>query len=270
MSDYFGALMKSSGLASASESSPRLPPTSVAMPDAPADIVELDIMRATDSHVSRAQQRDGPSPAGGAAPPVVTAPAEATPSSTARGPSAPRQSGRQSPGSARAAAGIGAAVEIVSDTIVNSPAAATPDAPQSNMLRAALEWVAADPRGIDATPGLETRERVANRSSAADASVDSEPMEIEATRTLGPSADMALAQLVRNATPPTSSASSALPASIPEEVVEISIGAIHVRVDAPTPSTTARIAPNEGTQTRSSTARSTMHSALSRRALRRI
>ena len=183
------------------------------MPDAHADIVELDVTHETDSHVSHSQHRDATSPAGGAAPPVVTAPAEATPSSTARGPSAPGQSGRQLPGSARAAAGIGAAVEIVSDTIVNSPAAATPDTPQGAMLRAALEWVAADPHGIDATPGLDARERVANRSSAADAGINSEPMEIEARRTLGLSADMALAQLVRNVMPPTPSVSRVLPAS---------------------------------------------------------
>jgi len=270
MSDYFGALMKSSGLTSGFDSLQRLQATSVATPDPNSDIVELDVMRETDSHVSHPQQWDATSPADGAVPSAATAPAEAMPSSTARELPAPRQSGRQSPSSARAAAGIGAAVEMVSDRIVNSPAAATPDAPQGNMLRAALEWVAADPRGIDATPGLEARERVANRSSAADAGIDSEPVEIEPTRTLGPSADRALAQLLRNAAAPTPSVSRVLPASIPEEVVEISIGAIHVRVDAPAPSTTARTAPNEGAQTRSSTARSTMHSALSRRALRRI
>jgi hypothetical protein len=263
MSDYFGALMTSSGLTDPPGTSVHSRQPSDAAPDADADIVELDAMHDADGHVSRPQQGHGPLPAGDAALPSAAWPAGAAPPAPIPVPSVPGPSSRPPANNAPASAGADAATGIVSDTIVNSPGTASQDASRSRMIRAAVEWVAADPHNIGTMPGAEAR-------ASPGARADSGPVAIEATQTPGSPTDMTPAQIVRGAPSPTPPASRARPASIAEDVVEISIGAIHVRVDAPAPSTTARIAPQEGAPSRPSPARPTTHSALSRRALRRI
>ena len=251
MSDYFGSLMKSSGLASPSETSLRSEPPSAAATDAHADIVELDATHEANGQVSRPQLGNAPLPAGHVL-------------------SEPGQSGRPLASNTLASAGTGAAIGIVSDTIVNSWSKASPDASRNNMIRSALEWVAADPHNIGVTPRLEAHESTAQRPSAFGARMDSEHIEIDTAHMPGSQTDKMPAQIVRSTPPPTPPASRVWTGFIPEEVNEISIGAIHVRVDAPAPSTTAHIAPHEGAQSRPSPARPTTHSALSRRALRRI
>ena len=246
MSDYFGALMKSSGLVSPSGAPPRPEPSSVAASDVHADIVELDATHEVN--------------AGNTAQPLATPPAKAAQPFPISMQSVPDRSGRPSAENAPASSPMPDAVEIVTDAIVNASGTASQDALRSDVIRAALEWVAADQHNIGATPGPDAR----------GPATDSEHIEIETAHTRGPPTDPTPAQTVRSAPSPTPPAVQAGPAAIAEEVVEISIGTIHVRVDAPASTTAARIAPHEGAQSRPSPARPTAHSALSRRALRRI
>jgi hypothetical protein len=79
------------------------------------------------------------------------------------------------------------------------------------------------------------------------------------------------AQVVRME-PPEPDRSAAHSAPLADEIVEISIGSIHVRVDAPAPQTIARAAPAAvpASPAPSLSERAAGRSALARRALRRI
>ena len=155
-----------------------------------------------------------------------------------------------------------------------SEAASIPSehATQEAELLAALRWVRADPQlaGTEETRDLNVR-----------------AIEVEGAAPAGAEASPPTTQTIAHEKPPTiAHATHAYPTSpvtqgrsptfdrMPahaQEVIEVSIGAIHVRVDAPPPS--ARVAPSASTlrpKARSDAVHKPPRSGLARRALRRI
>ena len=306
MSDYFGALMNLSGLIGAPRSPASIPTDA---PAAGTDIVETDEVREiAASPPSLPSQPGSPTIAPSAnldSAAAKVAPAEAEKPSLTHAPAAtdvlhPVPLHAESVSAARVSP-----IQIV-------PAAAAVAAPildqRNAVIRAALEWVAADPqdavitRDIVAAParGPASEPPTAPRRHPVLGAAREQPArsgvgDVDILRTLSASRTEVparrLAHAVDTAATGTSSQTHATPparvvrveppqsarpatrfapATVSDEIVEISIGAIHVRVDAPTPQTLTRAPPAAPPSSAQMSERSAASSALARRALRRI
>lgn len=292
MSDYFGALMRSSGLAVGGAA-----PVLAAPPDSAAALIEIDIERSVPAmqplpalaaqHQTRplspamvsAEPQPGREPEAPAAPPT-------TPrvDATAAVDRSYDQAGRKEalPTSAQPP------VPAASPTDHSTPAAQPLG---HDVVRAVMHWVAADPQQAISVPRDET-----GREPLAVLDTTDKPIVRESRPALTPLADVAphavlpvqtqtpksnvthsateeaMAKVPRRASQtatamPTPGAPTPLPR---DELVEISIGAIHLRVDAPPVQTLTRSPVPKAAAPRSSAPTTTPRSALARRALRRI
>ena len=307
MSDYFGALIRSSGMAigpGVSASAPERLPASAAVPD--LGLVELDV------------QRDAPPPAPPMLPPAVpptppvlppavppTPPVQTHAVSEAP-PAGARQKSEALPPE-RVAAEV-PAVAAVEATVTPPARPAAPEHPGparwpltpsgavapalsghsdlgQAMVRAVIQWVAAVPPRPMASPAGLPRPRPTPPMLAMDTSTHqmgwpADPPESVAEICPAPRAGappppsivtpirVAPIQPVESIERAAVRATANDPAAS-EEVVEVSIGAIHVRVDAPAVQT---VAPPSAlaAATRPLTDRAPDRSGLARRALRRI
>ena len=280
MSDYFGALMRSSGIDVGGR-----PPQGSAPPAATAQTLE-----AIETQIDVAAP-------GAEAPPMRAAPAESAPTPL-RAAAAFAAPGLAHPARASIAAGAAesAATEPVRDTdtgletprsddatMADAPTRAastrqalTPESPAALgqvLVRAALQWVAADPQQPPSDPPAQRRQEAreppidparAVAMPAASSFVHAE--------TRSPSADPLAATPPRPdrfVRPVTAVAAVPAPAER-DERVEISIGAIHLRVDAPAAQTVARTPAPPPAAARPAPAPTAPRSALSRRTLHTI
>jgi hypothetical protein len=289
MSDYFGALMNLSGLGG----SARAPVAPGNAPDAGGDIVESEVVREAAATMPAAEQ-SGPAPV---VPPIASraAPERAAPESAAEPVAVPAPVAADFP-----AAQPAAAPRIIATVPAPTAAAPIAAAPHHAIVRAALEWVASDPHAIADRRDIAQEEDIVALPAPADATTGlSRPGSAASARERSASPGIEEAEIVEVDTAPPTQAAHRLPvaavetatrsASAPanaapsarivgepaasgrvapaaDETVEISIGAIHVRVDAPV----LQAAAAPAAPARMSSERSTASSALSRRALRRF
>jgi hypothetical protein len=254
MSDYFGALMRSSAMVVGGQAPARAVPRA-----APSlEVVGERVAPAVTSHAEIA-------PAVAMTPAATTArsvhddkavgetPADATVHAVTV-PASPADSPEASPGP-------------------SSQPAVAPDAKASathELVRAALRWVAADPRHAPAVPERAWQEEPASSLPAAMVAEVLTPPPARVDLTELESRSPAIPDYA-SARPVTPVGSPVLERTAHGERVEISIGAIHLRVDAPAPQTTARTPAASPPPARSpQAATASMRSALARRALRRI
>ena len=289
MSDYFGALMNLSGLGGGARG--LVAPANA--PDAGGDIEESEV-----EAVAAMPAAEPPGPARAAPPIIGRAGSErASPESGAEHvPLSAQAAADFSPAQGTAARTIstvpGAAAAVAAPIIAE---------PHHAIVRAVLEWVASDPYDIADRRDITEEHDIVAMSASADARMAgrsrpgaaSSAREQPASPTIG-EAEVAgigktprmevshrlLAADVEAAPPHASARASAAPSSrivtepavfgrvapVADETVEISIGAIHVRVDAPVPQAPAAPAPAAHMPSAGSAA----GSALSRRALRRF
>lgn len=289
MSDYFGALMNLSGLGGGARG--QVAPANA--PDAGGDIVESEVVREA---VAAMPAAEPPGPAR-AAPPIIGRAASERASL--------ESAAEHVPLSAQSAADFSPAQETAARITSTAPGAAvaTPITaePHHAIVRAALEWVASDPYNIADRRDITEEHDIVAVSASADARMAgrsrpgaaSSAREQPASPTIGQAEVVGIGKTPRmevwhrlpapdvEAAPPRASApASAAPSSrivtepavfgrvapVADETVEISIGAIHVRVDAPVPQVPAAPAPAAHMPSAGSAA----GSALSRRALRRF
>jgi hypothetical protein len=219
--DYFGALLRSAGHA--------MTATPAVMQAAGDDLVEFDVEREAPRPEARREATPAPAPSRTSALPPVVAPVALQRADGELPPLPFRDT--QSP---------------ATHDVPSSPQTPLVDAspPLHAVVHAALTWVAADPR-MRAMPGTSAQEDPPP-PAAFEPSTPAQPAEdaSEEIEHLAPAhadaPDTLPAQRPRNATRATSErrARSSTPAAPPrEEVIEISIGAIHLRVDAPAPQT---------------------------------
>lgn len=283
MSGYFGALMRASGMSVAG----RAPAISRVEPRR----IEIDDERSptatplpTEAVVSAPQRIPAPAPARDA----VEQPAQPMPLSThenvhdVHGELASAEPTRPRAVTDRSADSPGPPAERPGDQSTEDPRHA--------VVRAAMRWVAADPQQVHnasevvtpPAPASPVGSKVdagaftgtqARRNSDADvlprsATVTSAPMPARDIETPEPSPTQAVARRSARPVPAT-----LLPSLAPvdhDDHVEVSIGAIHVRVDAPAVHTVARPTATPTVGPRPIAAAMTTRSTLSRRALRRI
>jgi hypothetical protein len=281
MSDYFGALMNSSGLAAAARPS-ALPAAGLSSAD--VDIVETDGIREMAADPATPTTPPAAPPAQAPAMSDRTAEREIAPTiqvapSVAGAPASMQASAAETNDAATAPTPADARMQV-------APAAAAPPAPAAAVdvrshavVRAALDWVAADPQNA-------ARSRPPTAAATAPARLLPSP-----AKPLPEAPPRIVVDQVRIPTvavaPPTNavqpapiphdrpreqvrSGAHAAASAAPDEIVEISIGAIHVRLDTPAPQTVAAATPVPASPTRPSSDRSVAHSGLARRALRRI
>jgi hypothetical protein len=173
--------------------------------------------------------------------------------------------------------------ELLSTTFAPAATAKTADEHGGAIVRAALEWVAADPQNASKPPARSQaagepppwRPAPAGPSPREEqhALVVAEKAEVTMARTASPVAGAPYAHVSANhSNAPSRPATHAVAATMVEDVVEVSIGAINIRVDAATPPPAARIAPASAppAHSRPPSERMTASSSLARRALRRI
>jgi hypothetical protein len=246
--DYFGALLRSAGHA--------MTATPAETQAAGDDLVEFDVEREAPRPEARREATPAPSRAS-AVPPVVA-------------PLALRRAGGELP-----PLPFRDTQSPATHDVPASPQTPLVDAspPLHPVVHAALTWVAADPR-MRAMAGPSPQDNPPP-PAAFEPSTPAQPAEdaSEEIEHLAPphadAPDALPAQRPRNATRATSEhrAGSSTPATLPrEEVIEISIGAIHLRVDAPAPRTTVAAPAPAAAPVRAPTPRS----PLSRRALYRL
>lgn len=289
MSDYFGALMNLSGLGGRARAA--IAPAHGAA--AGGDIVESESVRVAPAAPAAQPHVAEPAPlpiAKGAAPENAAIKSAAIESAAAANVGArlamPADATADSQPAQRAVAGP--VTELAPAAALAAPMAAEPQA----IVRAALKWVAGDPHTIADRREIAQQVIGAPRAPAAATTTRmSQPgtVAIEKTEIVGidaaprmqvaprdPGADLATEAIrapAQNVTPAArivagepAAPGRVAPATVADEIVEISIGAISVRVDAPVlqalpaPPRPARI-PSE---------RPAAVSALSRRALRRF
>ncbi len=283
MNGYFGALMRSSGLG-VGRGAP-------GMTQVEASVVEIDVEHGpTTMALAAARAASTPQPASAAIAVAhsaeVPAPS-ATPvdEHTARGVPMVQARHATSP-----QADLGAAPDAADDGPHSPPAPPATEATKpplgQALVHAAMHWVAADPRPASTVaqvvpphapsvvavtaqaravaPAQPLREAEVEPEAQASATAPTHPASLAEPSAREPMQVPALA--IR----PTRSVPMAPPDPLaPEarhEVVEVSIGTIHVRVDAPSAQTVARPAPPAAPRATALAPRS----ALSRRALRRI
>src|SRR5262249_5839412 len=169
-----------------------------------------------------------------------------------------------------------ARVELTTTPRVRSDARSTPDL-SARLVRAAVRWIAADTSGAgsvslrapSAAPAREDARPIptAVPDNVREATPIATPMVVEAT---------AAPREPAHVPPPVEAARAVEPRQVHtapvarDETVEISIGSIHVRVDAPPAQTIARPAMPSPVNNPSRVGGLPERSALSRRALRRI
>jgi hypothetical protein len=269
MSDYFGALMNLSGVAARPA-----PMTGQVAAPAP-DVVELDVVR----EVAPAHAAPAAEPRGSVAPRAI--PAMPPPIET---------KGQPQSQPARPAATMPTIVLSPAPTSAVAPAeetrvsSVTPEPISRRLIRAATKWVAADPQVL-AT--LAATEQPARRSDPVPAALQdrvvppgrerSASSRHEPNATTTTDAAPAPARIIeppsrvieaaRDVFAEPRAAARSIPTMVQEETVEVSIGAIHVHVDAPPQA--VKPAP-EMVPVRAPVAAARAGSALARRALRRI
>lgn len=275
MSGYFGALMRSSGMA-VGGGAPAL-----AAPDGEIGAERSSSIPtpASAPAASAPHRVSAPIPRGDPVPPLAsTLPATAN-SATAAVSEAPGRLAIPVQTLPAAAADAGADPPSARPTTPGSPKPAL----GQTLVRAAMQWVAADPQqgpGVAqvVTPPARSAPAVTEDTPASTAprtpreagAASAAPAPITTPADLATPAEPASREPVPQVARPTRSAWPVPDApSAGDAVAEISIGAIHVRVDAPAAQTVARPAPvPPAGQPR--TAAFAPRSALSRRALRRI
>jgi hypothetical protein len=174
------------------------------------------------------------------------------------------------------------------DPVLQAPREPERDAPSSGppvreaLVRAAMRWVAADPQAslqpVDAAAGLSAPPVIVQESSVVRRAPRPGPAVEQKTQSSPPAEAHAPVRTFDGprAVPSRSTAEATrVPAiaapTVRDEHVEISIGAIHVRVDAPASQTLARVPVSPPPTTRSPSASpGPVRSGLARRALRRI
>lgn len=282
MSDYFGALMRASGLAAARAKRPH--DAREALPPAQDEaVVETRFVGTTDAApTAAATPAAAPDARTGirsatAAPPTTTAQPQSSPQTSiqrVRAAAVASPSPMTAPAHASVPAAVppplaaegvqregradGSRIPVFADT--GSPYAATPETDASapanvstgpSRVHAALQWIAADPHSVD--PGHGPAQRAAHADSAqpplptglAPADAPPAPHSLPAVRErddAAPVRSTAIEAWLRE--PAMPSLASRRPRehdAAGGELVEVSIGAIHVRVDAPAAQT--RLAP---------------------------
>ncbi|QQZ39407.1 hypothetical protein IF690_15155 [Pseudomonas sp. SK3(2021)] len=281
MSDYFGALMRSSGLTIGAATTDSAPPAST------ADLLETDIERS-----APALQ---PPPTLTTQPQARPLPPVATSAKPRSGREAEAPAARPTPPGQDTMADVDrrhdkSGYKDVLPTAVQAPlAAASPtdyntaaaQPPGHDVVRAVMQWVAADPQLATSRPPRETPHAPLAALDGAELPAMREP-----TSTLGsvPQArwpaqapQHSVAQAVEAEQGPPRSATAVplktafAPTPAPsDERGEISIGAIHLRVDAPPAQPLALARPAPAAAPRAGAPASTPRCALARRALRRI
>lgn len=305
MSDYFGALMRASGLAAAAAQRPHH--AREALPPAPEDgAVETRTVVATGHSAPGAPA--APAAAGtpartrsaAAAPPatavqaqssvqgvraaaVAPPPPKTTPAHASVPPAAP--SPPVVDGEHRGSLADGPRVRVLPDP--NSPHSTTPEtdpaAPAGvsaapSRVGAALQWIAADPHSVNPGTSPErhtphagsTQPWPSGASSPADAPTASHsPHAVHARDDAAPLRSTAIEAWLREpAIPPHASRRLREHDDAPGALVEVSIGTIHVRVDAPAAQT--RLAPAAPAAAPRAQNRPAPRDAVARRLLRRI
>lgn len=253
MRNYFGALMRSSAMAVGGVAPPRAVPRAAASLSlevagelgAPAVAAQAQTAAASESVVAATARTstERNEPADRAPAHHAQATASTSDDATATRPEARRQE-------------IAAAQAVVS--------------PAHEVVRAAMRWVAADPGQAALAPESAWHDERAS-TAAIDESAARIPAEvgIDLPDTLAPRHVVLPGDVsARQAAHPLAATAPRVPAA--DERMEISIGAIHLRVDAPAPqvSAGARLAPQPAV--RSTPVALAPRSALARRALRRI
>jgi hypothetical protein len=277
MSGYFSALMRASGMPIAG----RTP----AVAHAESPVVEIDVERSPAPMPARAVAAP-PMPQHTVAPTRVPAPV------TPLAPTAPQASDTHEPhaGFAGTERAESRGVEDAAAAVPASPAAETTKPPIGQALvRAAMQWVVADtqqvrgvaqaepsnvqPRAVrsdepsilPATPAF-GEHRVESKPQPQNEAQADPPVRDLTTRE--PVAAQSLA--IRSTRPAPEAPPMPVAPSDRDEVVEVSIGAIHLRVDAPVAQTIARPAATPPAAARRTPTTTSQRSGLSRRALRRI
>ncbi|PXX69518.1 hypothetical protein SAMN05660489_02918 [Pseudomonas sp. LAMO17WK12:I10] len=285
MSDYFGALLRSSGLAVGPAA-----PADPAPPASAADLFETDLQRSAPApqppaalttqdqarplnpaaNLERHSEPEPDVPAARPAPPGIATPAAVgRPRDKARGKDA-LPAAAQPP--------VAAASPTEHDTPLAQP-------PGHDRVRAVMHWLAADPLLAPSEPPGTTGQEPLATVDLADQSVIWEPLSrvaseprasrpaqapthpvAQSVEALHDAPRDAAAVLVQTAFAPLSSP----PPSPRDERVDISIGAIHLRVEVPAAQTLARPLPPPAAAPHAGAAASAPRSALARRALRRI
>jgi len=289
MSDYFGALMRSSGLTAGGSA-----PAAVAPPTTASRPVEIDIERSGPALQPR------PAPASQYEAPLTTIAAASVEPRSGHEP-APPAARPADPGEQAAAAvdsphdQTGQKAEVFSGAqpLVPPFSPADPSTPAAQplghaLVRAAMQWVAADPQqaipepqdGARREPPAALGEPGMPVTTTPTPIADAEPQTLPARARHSVASSIEAVEdaprrttLATLPTLPTLPATPApvAPTSLPrDELVEISIGAIHVRVDAPAAQTVARTLAPPAAAPRSTAPTTTPRSALARRALRRI
>ncbi|HUG24244.1 hypothetical protein [Piscinibacter sp.] len=281
MSDYFGALMRSSGLAVGGAAPIVAPRVEAGMP---VEVhVEQPAVRAEPamSPAPRAaHSAESPEPAVRALPAQVARDVHDEP---AQRPDRPREP-EAAPTSAQTSAPMEAAA--VAHPSIDAAAQPASQAPVTahTLVRTAMQWVAAGPQEVRAKPPAVIDPPIATTPPepaprSPDEIRDQRPPARAESLELPPSHEHPPSP-PRLAPPPiparplipqpaTLRAERPSPASPRDDTVEVSIGAIHVRVDAPATQTVARTPPPPPAP-RAASAPRPERSALSRRALRRI
>ncbi len=265
MSSYFDALMRASGLSAADARPPEVSLLPVFESTPLAVGAEVDPIASDALPV-----RPGPRPS---VPPFVPQDPQPGPAATAtaeeHAQALPMQSSR-----ARAIdVPESHAARQEQSSPEDSPAESAAAAGDARLL-AAFRWVRADPHLARSEEAPEQRVRAIDVADAAPAAAVA--MSTTIPRTIAhehPAASIPAAQAFASglsSEPARSEAHAAVP-SHAHEAVEVSIGAIHVRVDAPSrPAVAAASQPAPLPKARAGTAHAEPRSALGRRALRRI
>jgi hypothetical protein len=278
MSGYFGALMRSSGMAIVAR--PR------AIASVEPRVMEIDVERPAAMPAPSSPTVSPPHKAATLFPVPSSVPQPAR--QTLPAADEPRREGQS------LSVAEPAPVRATTDKAGDAPSPRTPrrvDAPQRDLgqavVRAAMKWVAADtphaipqivthtepssPIGGEENTGTITpapalhEHRGEVETTRSNVTLERRPIR---TREAGDPIDVHA--VPKSSARPTPALPTAVLPSARDEVVEVSIGAIHVRVDAPQVQTVTRPAASPPAPARRATAESTARSALSRRALRRI
>lgn len=303
MSDYFGALMRSGGLAAAGAQSrldahdrppPALEDAAIGNQAAAAAHDPVPAVAAAPAAApgAAAATRSATAPPVAMPPPTsvqrVRAAAVATPSPIAAPahrsapPAAPSSPALDGAHRGRRTSGT----RIPASPDMDSPHTATPEADtsaqasastQPSRIRAALQWIAADPHGADPGNLPERQAPPAGRSPPPDdasslTDAPAAPHSPHAARARGdaplPRHTAIEAWLPEPAMPAHASQRRREHDDVPGDLVEVSIGAIHVRVDSPAAQT--RLAPAAPAAAPRAPSRPAARDAAARRLLRRI
>lgn len=292
MSDYFAALMRSSGMAFGADASSQSARTPVAPPDYGIEEVDEQVSAAPGSPLAQPQRvaplgsarnLNDPAPGAGTVSSAMetaasrslidgTAPATFVPSAAAfPGPSPDSMTAHRAP------------ADHMSTGQGESSPSARKDVPPAGpaLVQAALRWIAAGEDPISSAPEAASRpvtrlvtSDVSEETSArgmtefppVETAVQDMPQSVTSTTAVRPVRAQPIESLatIRNSDEPRQ---AVIHDHARDEVIEVSIGSIHVRVDAPSPPALAQTAPTPASRP---TAEPPPRSGLSRRVLWRI